>query len=333
MVLTSFLFSFLYYLILPMVHNTIKDQISQIPNKSGVYFFFNTSNEIIYIGKSINLKKRVTDHFRDKFPNFFKIVKRDKKKKKMPKHTFDYTREWLEERPSFIYNKERKKKSRIMNETVKIKYIITNDDEEAFTLEGCILSAFRPSINRSFWDYPYIQVTINEEVPRVLINTYLFEPDSFLFGPFNVDSGIEEAMKGFLRVIPICNHENQIKPGRYPSSCIRHQLHRCLAPCQNKESDMKQYQQYVKQFIYELENMGTSVIENLQRLMEKEILEEQFESAAVLRDFINSIQRAFKQKAMPTILKKYYNQINEVIEGREEYKQIIDKILNNNNSN
>ena len=314
-----------------MVHDTIKDQISQIPHKPGVYFFFNTSNEIIYIGKSINLKKRVTDHFRDNFPSFFKVVNRNKTKKRMPKHTWDYTQEWLEVRPSVIYNKERKKKSRIMNETVKIKYIITNDGEEAFTLEGCILSAFRPSINRSFWDYPYIQVTINEDIPRVLINTYVFEPDSYLFGPFNVDSGIEQAMKGFLRIIPICNYENQIKPGRYPSSCFRHQLQRCMAPCKNKDIDMKQYHQYVEQFINELENLGTGVIKNLQAQMEKEIQEEQFESAAILRDYISNIQRAFEQKAMPTILGKYYYQIIDVIDNREDYKQIIDKILNNGN--
>jgi excinuclease ABC subunit C len=318
-------------MLLPMVHETIKDQIAEIPNKPGVYFFFNTTNDIIYIGKSVNLKKRVTDHFRDKLPDFFKLVKREKKKNKMPKHTYDYTREWLNERPSFVYNKERKKKIRIMNETVKIKYIVTNDDEEAFTLEGCVLSALRPSINRSFWDYPYIQVTINEEIPRVLIKTFVFEPDSYLFGPFNVDSGIEEAMKGFLRIIPICNYENKIKPGRYPSSCIRHQLQRCLAPCMNQEVDMKQYHQYVEQFIFELENLGTSVIKNLHQQMEKEIQEEQFESAAVLRDFIKNIQRAFKQKAMPTILDKYYIQIMEVIENRVDYKQIIDKILDNNN--
>ena len=73
------------------------------------------------------------------------------------------------------------------------------------------------------------------------------------------------------------------------------------------------------------------MIKNLQQQMEKEIQEEQFESAAALRDFIKSIQRAFKQKAMPTILEKYYNQIIEVIEKREDYKQIIDKILENNN--
>ncbi|NHJ38564.1 MAG: hypothetical protein FK731_00930 [Asgard group archaeon] len=328
MVLISFLFIFHYYMLLSMVHKTIKNQISKIPNKPGVYFFFNTSNEIIYIGKSINLKKRVTDHFRENLPSFFKIVKHNNIRK-MPKHTWDYTQEWLENRPSVIYNKERKKKSRIMNETIKIKYIVTKDDEEAYTLEGCILSAIKPSINRSFWDYPYVQVTINEEVPRVLINTFVFEPDSYLFGPFNVDSGIELAMKGFLRVIPICNHENKIRSGKYPTSCFRHQLQRCLAPCQNNGVYMTQYHQYVDQFIHELENMGLGVIKNLQQQMEEEIQEENFESAAVIRDLISNIQRAFKQKAMPIILEKYYEQIIEVVENREDYKHIIDKILTN----
>ena len=86
----------------------------------------------------------------------------------------------------------------------------------------------------------------------------------------------------------------------------------------------------VNEFIFELEKNGSGVIEKLKELMDQETQEEQFESAAVLRDRIQAIERLFHQRAMPTLVKKYYSKIEDVVEKNTKYMEIIDKIIANN---
>ena len=307
----------------------MQDLVDSLPEKPGVYFFFGGNGEIIYIGKSINLKKRISDHFRKGTDKIFKKVAHDRRgRPPIPKFTWDYTQKHLDSFPSMVYNKERKKKNKIINTTKQIKYIVTESDEEAFTLEGCLISAFRPSINRSHWKYPFIEITLGEDVPRVLTSYQILLPESFIFGPFNVGSPIDLAIDGFLRIIPICNNENPIKlNGKSYPSCLKEKLKHCQAPCKNGAFDKRKYLELIDDFINELENKGTRVITKLEDLMKIETEKENFEGAAVLRDRIQAIELLFHQKAMPTILKKYYTNIQEIVSKDTKHMEIIDKIL------
>ncbi len=312
-----------------MVFELMQELIDSIPEKPGVYFFFGPEDEILYIGKSVNLKKRITDHFRKGTDKIFKKIERERRGSiPLPRFTWDYTQKHLDKIPSMVYNKERKKKNRIINTTKQVKYIVTKNDDEAFTLEGCLISAFRPSINRSHWKYPFIEITLSEDVPRVLTSYQILLPKSYIFGPFNVGSNIDLAIDGFLRVIPICNNENPIKlNGKSYPSCLKEKLQYCLAPCKNSVFDLKKYLELINEFISELENKGTGVIQKLTKLMKEETEKENFEGAAVLRDRIQAIETLFHQKAMPTMLEKYYSEIQEIMSKDTKHMEIIDKIL------
>lgn len=317
-----------------MVIVLMQELVDSLPEKPGVYFFFGADGGIIYIGKSINLKKRISDHFRKGTDNIFKKVDHDRiKRPPIPKFTWDYTQKHLDSFPSMVYNKERKKKNKIINTTKQVKYIITESDEEAHTLEGCLISAFRPTINRSHWKYPFIEITLGEDIPRVLTSYQILLPESFIFGPFNVGSPIDLAIDGFLRVIPICNNENSIKLNSksYPS-CLKEKLQYCLAPCKNGVYDEKKYLALINEFITELENKGTGVIQKLSKLMKEETEKENFEGAAVLRDRIQAIETLFHQKAMPTMLEKYYSDIEQIVNKDTKHMEIIDKILAKDNT-
>jgi excinuclease ABC subunit C len=311
----------------------MQEFIETLPEKPGVYFFFSASDEIIYIGKSVNLKKRITDHFRKGTDRIFKkVIHKGNVRPPIPKFTWDYTQKHLDSFPSMIYNKERKKKKKIINTTKKVKFIITEGDVEAHTLEGCLISAFRPSINRSHWKYPFIEITLGEEVPRVLTSYQILLPESFIYGPFNVGSPIDIAIDGFLRVIPICNNENPIKLNSkaYPS-CLKEKLQHCQAPCKNGTFSLQKYLDLVDVFIKELENKGTGVINKLKKLMTEETVKENFEGAAILRDRIQAIEALFNQKAMPTMLEKYYSEIEDIVNKDPKHMEIIDKILAKDN--
>ncbi len=312
----------------------MKDVINGILEEPGVYFFINQKKEIIYIGKSVNLKKRVTSHFRDGKDQVFKKVVFENGLKKAPMGVWDYTERYLEVVPSLIYNQELKKKNKIVSKTKEIKFIITDNEDEALTLEGCLISVFRPIVNKQHWKYPLIEITLGEEVPRILTSYQALLPDSFIFGPFNIASDIDLAMEGFLLIIPICNAPNTIKPGgRYPQSCFKHQINRCIAPCKNSKWDKKQYNHFVKEFIFELENKGNGVIKKLEMMMNEETNNENYEGAAALRDRINAIKELFSTKAIPIVLMKYYKEINEIVGESFDYAKIIDKIVTNNGNN
>ncbi|MHA1156094.1 MAG: GIY-YIG nuclease family protein [Candidatus Heimdallarchaeota archaeon] len=307
------------------------DLLKEIPEKTGVYFFLDNEDRIIYIGKAVNLKRRVTDHFRKGQMKVFKKVKLKSREAPIAVTTWDLQTKHIENLPSIIYNKQRKKKTRIRKFTSKIKYIITGSEDEALTLEGCLISAFRPELNKQVWRYPFIEVTIGEEIPRVLTIYQSLLPESYIFGPFNIASDIDIAIEGFLAVIPICNSLLAITPGgKYPVSCIRHQINRCLAPCKNGDFDPQQYNKHVKEFIFELENNGEQVIKRLEEMMQKEIAVENFEGAAKFRDRINAIRKLFASKAMPSLLQKYYTEIKEIIGEKFHYNDILNNIMKNN---
>ncbi len=307
------------------------DLIKEIPVETGVYFFLDDKDRIIYIGKAVNLKRRVTDHFRKGPMKVFKKVNLKTKETSKAITTWDFQIKHIENLPSIIYNKQRKKKTKIRKLTKKIKYIITGNDDEALTLEGCLISAFRPELNKHVWRYPFIEVTIGEEIPRVLTSYQSLLPESYIFGPFNIASDIDIAMDGFLTVIPICNSLLTITLGsKYPVSCIRHQINRCLAPCRNGDYDFQQYNGYVKEFIAELENNGERVIKRLEEMMQIEIAAENFEGAAKFRDRIQAIRKLFATKAMPSLLQKYYSEIKEIIGEKYHYNDILRNIMINN---
>ncbi|MFW9923431.1 MAG: GIY-YIG nuclease family protein [Candidatus Thorarchaeota archaeon] len=310
----------------------MKEIIQSVPELPGVYFFLNNNGKILYIGKAINLKKRIVSHFRNGKDREFITVPRDIEiTSTLIPTVWQVKLKQLNDMERVIYNKEKKKKSRIMSETRQIKYVITQDDDEALTLEGCLISAIRPELNRQVWKYPFIEITLGEEVPRILTCYQTLLPDSYIFGPFNVASDIDLAMDGFLSVIPICNALLEISPGgRYPLSCIRHHTNRCIAPCKNVSFSKEEYKKHVQEFISELENNGRNVIQVLNNMMMKETEKENFEGAAIIRDRIQAIERLFTAKAMPTLLKKYYQEIKEIIGEKFNYQGIIDKILENN---
>lgn len=307
------------------------DLIKEFPEETGVYFFLDNEDRIIYIGKAVNLKRRVTDHFRKGQMKVFKKVNQKTREAPIAATMWDLQTKHIKNLPSIIYNKQRKKKTRIRKLTKKIKYIITGNDDEAQTLEGCLISAFRPELNKAIWRYPFIEVTIGEEIPRVLTIYQSLLPESYIFGPFNIASDLDVAIDGFLTVIPICSSLHTITPGgRHPVSCIRHQINRCLAPCKNDDFDSQQYKEHVKEFIAELENNGKRVIKRLEEMMQKEIAIENYEGAAKFRDRINAIRKLFASKAMPSLLQKYYSEIKEIIGEKYHYNDILKKIMMNN---
>ena len=106
--------------------------IAEIPEKTGVYFFLNDTGKILYIGKAINLKKRITDHFRKTASKIFIKVKKDREfRKSIIPDVWDFQQKQIEGTPSF---RQRFFQDSTMKETSKepeeVKKLKSNELDE-----------------------------------------------------------------------------------------------------------------------------------------------------------------------------------------------------------
>ncbi len=116
----------------------IEENLKKLPKKPGVYIMHAANDEIIYVGKAVNLFNRVHSYFRN--------------------------------------TKKSAKISRMVSRINYFEYIVTDSELEALVLECNLIKTHRPQYNTMLRDdksYPYIKVTVNEEYPRILFQVRL----------------------------------------------------------------------------------------------------------------------------------------------------------------
>lgn len=262
-----------------------KDQIKDLPNTIGIYVFKN--NEIInYIGKSINIKARVLSHLEN----------------------------------SKLDNKE----NLIIENSNKIKTIITESEFKALILEAKLIREFQPKYNAIWKDDKsplYIKVTVKDEFPKVLITRREFDKNSLYFGPFSSVKMVEKIMNDIRRIIPFCTQKKISN-----KACFYSKIGLC-SPCPNvikNISDKKQYKKNIRQVLSILNGNVKTIIKDLNLRLSILIKNEQFEQAIIIRNKIFRFDRLLNLKddseysqnnneknldEMLIVLKKYFPQL------------------------
>ena len=138
-----------------------------IPPSPGVYKFFNHNKDIIYVGKSKNLKKRVSSYFRK--------------------------------------NVENKKIKRMVKEVSKIEFVLSESEHDALLLENNLIKEDKPKYNillRADKTYPWICIK-NEKFPRVFLTRRYIKDGSEYFGPFTSVKTINTLLNIINNIYPI----------------------------------------------------------------------------------------------------------------------------------
>ncbi len=169
--------------------------LKDIPKAPGVYKIFSHQNELLYVGKAKDLRKRLASYLR--------------------KNVDPYKRKMIQE-------------------ALGVEFIVTQTEEEALLLESNLIKDNRPPYNIVFRDdksYPYLRISYSENFPRITYARRIKNKDDFYFGPFpNADSlhmlikVIKDSYKIIQKDDKNCQNTNQ-KP------CIYYQMKKCLAPC------------------------------------------------------------------------------------------------------
>lgn len=242
---------------------SLKDKLKNLPENPGVYIMRDEANEIIYVGKAINLKNRVKQYFQASRGHSAKVT-------------------------AMV--------ERIRN----LEYIITDTELEALILECNLIKKHRPKYNILLKDdkqYPYIKVTINETYPRIMITREIKRDGAKYFGPYTDKSAVNRTIEIINKLFPIrsCNKNIERIAGK-ERPCLNFHIHRCIAPCQGSISK-EQYKELVNNIIMVLDGKQEELIEELEKKMQNAAENLDFEKAAELRDSIAAVRKiAEKQK-------------------------------------
>tara|TARA_B100000242_G_scaffold30796_1_gene18483 strand:- start:28401 stop:30215 length:1815 start_codon:yes stop_codon:yes gene_type:complete len=233
------------------------------PELPGVYKFFNTKKELIYIGKAKNIKNRVKSYLNTRRGEGKRIAK--------------------------------------LKSSIKfIETIITKTESDALILEQGLISKKRPPFNIQFRDdksYPAIHLSTSKDYPAIYVSRQK-DPSSTTFGPFaNVGAmRLNVSLIRSLFKIRNCkdiNFKNRSRP------CIEYQMNRCSAPCVGNISK-EDYAFDVKNTLNFLSGDTKNIIIDLQKKMDSYSKKKDYERAAIYRDKVQSIRDTQKKQNVLT---------------------------------
>ena len=245
----------------------IKEELKKLPHKPGVYLMRDADDTIMYVGKAVDLHKRVQSYFRTR------IVGRGPQ---------------IEQMVSLV---------------ARFEYIVTDSETEALVLENNLIKENRPRYNTMLKDdktYPFIKVTVSEEYPRILFSRLMKKDKARYFGPFPSADAVREAIELVNKLMGLrtCNRVLPRDIGK-DRPCLNYHMGYCTAPCAAGKITKEEYGDRVEKAIDFLSGNYSAVIEDLTKKMEQASQEMRFEDAAKYRDRRNSV-RVIEQKQKMT---------------------------------
>ncbi len=242
----------------------LEKKLELLPEQPGVYLMKDRLENIIYVGKAVNLKNRVRSYFRshDHPP----------KVKAMLEHVQDF------------------------------EYIVTGSEIEALALECNFIKSHQPHYNillRDDKQYPYLRLTVNEKFPRLMVTRRIKNDGARYFGPYTDVGALNETMKLLKKIFPLrtCSAYGFARRER---PCLNYHIERCLGPCQGTVS-IKEYGELVRELILFLEGRQDVILKRLKERMEIAAQELRFEDAAKLRDQAVAVERVLEKQTVVSL--------------------------------
>ena len=252
---------------MPLIKTPEKLQLmlKTLPDKPGVYQFFDEKENIIYIGKAISLRKRVASYFNRDTSHTGKVMV-------MVKRIHD------------------------------IRHIIVDTEIDALLLENNLIKKYLPRYNVMLKDdktFPWICIK-NEPFPRIFSTRNVIKDGSRYFGPYAsgkmMHTLIDLIRQLFqYRTCRLNLSDENIKAGKF-KVCLEYHLGNCLGPCEGKQSE-EDYRQTLDQITEILKGNLNTVIQQLKSLMKQYANDFQFEKAQVVKDKLDLLEK-YQSKSM-----------------------------------
>ncbi|NPD44480.1 excinuclease ABC subunit UvrC [Lentimicrobium sp. S6] len=246
-------------------HEAIKKQIRTLPHQPGVYQYFDKNEQIIYVGKAKNLKKRVSSYF------------------------------------AGLQNHSGKLKV-LVKKIVSLKFIVVETEVDALLLENNLIKKYQPRYNILLKDdktFPWICIK-NEAFPRVFSTRKKNDDGSQYFGPYASGKMMKTILELIRQLYPIrtCAHhlsQKNIEAGKF-KVCLDYHLGNCLGPCVGKQRT-EDYDGNIKEIARILKGNIASLIQELKQKMMSYAEAMEFEKAQMLKERLE-VLTSYRSKSM-----------------------------------
>jgi excinuclease ABC subunit C len=243
-------------------HAAIENAVRLAPTSPGVYRMLNAVNDVLYVGKAKNVKKRLSSYARANAPLPARIL-------------------------------------RMIAATTHLEIISTTTETEALLLEANLIKQLRPRFNVQLRDdksFPYILITGDHWAPQILKHRGAQSRAGRYFGPFASAGAVNRTITALQRAFLIrsCTDgffESRTRP------CLLYQIKRCAGPCTH-EIDFPGYSELVREATEFLSGRSYAVKELLAAEMEKASGELEFETAALYRDRLAALSAIQSQQGI-----------------------------------
>ena len=240
----------------------IEDELKKLPKKPGVYIMHDKNDKIIYVGKAINLKRRVTSYFRktNKTQRILNMVA-----------LIDH-----------------------------FEYIVCDNEAEALILECNLIKKNMPKFNVLLKDdktYPYIKINVKADFPDIYITRKILNDGAKYFGPYPNASAAKEMVDFIKSKFKI----RQCKSFKYKDrACLNYHIKKCMAPCMGYISK-EDYRKQINQIISILDGKIEDVEKQLKNEMIRLSKNQEFEKAAIVRDELLAVERISQKQKVSNI--------------------------------
>jgi len=242
-----------------------RPKTGEIPTDPGVYRFLDENGRVLYVGKAKNLRARLSSYFAPL--------------------------ESLQE------------KTRRMVQTARdVNWTIVKTEFEALQLEFTWIKEFDPPFNVRFKDdksYPYLAVTMGDEIPRAFITRNKEIKNAKYFGPYTQSWAIRETLDTLLKVYPVrsCTSGTYQRAKSTNRPCLLADIGKCSAPCVSRVSPAE-HKAISKEFVDFMNHGDEAHIESLRGRMMEASETQQYELAASLRDDVTALETVLEKSTV-----------------------------------
>jgi len=240
-------------------------QIQTLPDKPGVYQYFDKNDKIIYVGKAKNLKNRVKSYF--------------------------------------VKNHEYAKTRILVRQIVRLEYIVVDTELDALLLENNLIKKYQPKYNIELKDdktYPWICIK-KEHFPRVFSTRQIIKDGSIYLGPYPNVKAMHTLLKLIKEAFPLrtCSldlHPKKIAEHKY-KVCLEYHIGNCLGPCIGEETN-ETYDDYIKQIENILRGNISPVLKKLKEKMIQLASTYAFEEAQIVKNQLSLLENYQSKSAI-----------------------------------
>jgi excinuclease ABC subunit C len=238
----------------------VAQKIPDLPKRPGIYIFKDAKGLVLYVGKAINLRSRVSSYLRADAGHGVPRIQN------------------------------------MITQITDLDYVITDNETESLILENNFIKQLKPKYNvllRDDKNYLFIKINLQDEIPTIEYERKASDNNARYFGPYTSSQSIKETLRMLRRIFPYCaNSAVGTKP------CFYYHIQKCPGVCIGKISPAEYRKQTIDKIIRFLDGKQSEVLKELQGSMKYLAKMKEYEKAAKVRDQIFALNRVLERQKL-----------------------------------